>query len=129
MINPWLSLILASMMEVGWLFSLKFLSFQAIKNLRIHDLMTQPETLKVLAPLAGYVGFGLANIVLFNAALRHIAAPTAFAIWMGLALTGSTLLEMLLGSLRFSWYQIFFTALILAGIVGLKFTAGNEVRP
>lgn len=125
--NPWLSLFLASLMEVGWIFSLKFLNFGAVRKLHLPDLLSSADAWKVLAPLGGYVGFGLCNIVLFNMALRQIPAPTAFAVWMGLALTGATIAEIALGGMKASWPQIFFTMLILAGIIGLKYA--SEITP
>lgn len=127
--NPWLSLFLASLMEVGWLFSLKFLNFAAISKLRLMDFLAGADAWKTIAPLGGYVGFGLCNIVLFNMALRHIAAPTAFAVWMGLALAVATVAEIFLGNLRPSWLQIVFMLMILGGIAGLKYLSTPPPSP
>jgi quaternary ammonium compound-resistance protein SugE len=127
--NPWLSLFLASLMEVGWIFSLKYLDLGAIRKLNPADFLAGPEAWKTLAPLGGYVGFGLCNIVLFNMALKHIPAPTAFAVWMGLALAGATVAEVFLGSLRPTWPQIIFTLMILGGIIGLKYSSPSSSLP
>lgn len=126
--NPWLSLLLASLMEIGWIFSLKYLRFSAIKSLKLPLLLQGLTYWKPLAPLAGYVCFGLANILLFNHALKYIPAPLAFAVWMGLALAGTTIAEALVSGGRPTFLQVLFTLLIFTGIVGLKIT-GDRSSP
>ncbi|MCS6981126.1 MAG: hypothetical protein NZM65_02900 [Flavobacteriales bacterium] len=77
-------------------------------------------------PLLGYMCFGLANILLFNHALKHIPAPLAFAVWMGLALAGTTIAEAWVSGVRPSFFQVLFTLLIFTGIVGLKISADRS---
>jgi quaternary ammonium compound-resistance protein SugE len=71
--------------------------------------------------LAGYIGFGIANMLFFVKAIQKIPASIAFSIWTGLALTGITLVDGLFIHIELSIAQIISIFLILVGVIGLKF--------
>ncbi len=117
----WFYLITASLLEIGWIFSLKRLSFAALKKISFSSLSQTPsESLLILLPLLGYVIFGLGNIYFFSLAMKHISASTAFAIWMGLTLAGVKLVEVLVFKEVTKPTDYIFLALMIVAIMGLK---------
>jgi len=118
--NPWYSLIIASFLEVCWIYSLKLLDFKKILSFHITRLFTEMEGWLALLPLLGYIFFGLGNIYFFSLAMKGIPPSTAFAAWMGLALVLSKVVDVTILKAAWSWPQVFCFLLILAGVAGLK---------
>jgi len=117
----WLYLFIASLFEIGWIFSLKKLSFAEIKKISFQAIAQHPtDNLLSLLPLLGYIGFGLANIYFFSLAMKQIPASTAFAIWMGVTLAGVKLIEVLLFKEAIKPIDFLYFGLILVAIIGLK---------
>lgn len=116
----WIYLLLASLMEICWMYSLKAISIERLKQLKPIELLSGFDAWIVVFPFLGYIGFGVANIVLFSAAMKQIPAATAFAIWMGTALVGAKLVDIFWFMQPFDSRQALFLLLILIGIVGLK---------
>jgi quaternary ammonium compound-resistance protein SugE len=117
----WLYLFIASLFEIGWIFSLRKLSFAEIKKISLQAITQHPtENLIVLLPLLGYISFGLANIYFFSLAMKHIPASTAFAIWMGLTLAGVKVIEVFLFKEAIKPMDYIYLGLILIAIIGLK---------
>jgi len=110
----------ASVFEIAWTFSLRFLSVKKLKALPWRDFWAHWENWAVLAPFAGYVLFGLGNIYFFSMAMKEIPASTALAVWMGTALIGVKIVEIVFLKTPYDWQQFIYMGLILIGIVGLK---------
>jgi quaternary ammonium compound-resistance protein SugE len=122
--NPaWLYLLLASVMEVCWNYSLKYTSVAKIKALDWSQFFANSTGIATLLPAIGYVAFGVANVFFFSKALNVIPASTAFAIWMGVALVGIKIVDTLVLKEAFQWAHVFYIGCILVGIIGLKRTA------
>ncbi|MCK6541809.1 SMR family transporter [bacterium] len=51
---------------------------------------------------------------------------TAYAIWMGIAVTGTTLTSVLVYKEPTSWIRVAFVGLIVFGIVGLQLTSPQK---
>jgi quaternary ammonium compound-resistance protein SugE len=119
---PWFYLILASCLEVCWIYSVKFLDMRKIGEISWRNLQKDYTQLISLVPLAAYLFFGLTNVILFSMAMRKIPASTAFAVWMALALVVSKIVEVTYFKETFSWATVFFILLILIGVIGLKTT-------
>lgn len=118
----WIYLLLASLFEIAWTFSLKFLSVSKLKAIDWHGFFSQKENLLILAPFAGYILFGLGNIFFFSQAMKDIPASTALAVWMGITLVGVKLVDLTFFKESYTPYQFLFMGLILIGIVGLRKT-------
>jgi multidrug transporter EmrE-like cation transporter len=117
----WLYLFIASLFEIGWIFSLKKLSFAEIKKISFQAIAQHPtDNLVALLPLLGYVGFGLANIYFFSLAMKEIPASTAFAIWMGVTLAGVKMIEVFFFKDAIKPMDFVYLGLILIAIIGLK---------
>lgn len=110
----WLYLVLAGIMEIGWAFSLKH---------------TQGFT--KLIPMAFYVFFGFFAAFFLSQALKHMPTSTAYAIWVGIAMIGTTIGGILFYREPATLFKFICMLLILAGVVGLKVSsvAENENIP
>lgn len=116
----WLYLFFAAIFEMAWTFSLRFMSVKKLKAVHWKTLFLQTGNWAILWPFAGYVVFGLGNVYCISIAMKDIPASTALAVWMGTALIGVKLVEILFLKQAYDWYQFIYIGLILAGIVGLK---------
>ncbi len=96
------------------------MSVKKFKSIQWRSFFNQPSNWATLAPFVGYVVFGVGNVVFFSMAMKEIPASTALAVWMGTALIGVKLIELFFFKGNFDFFQFFFMALILVGIVGLK---------
>ena len=122
--NPaWLYLLLASVMEVCWNYSLKYTSVAKIKAIDWSHFFANSAGMATLVPAICYVAFGVGNVFFFSKALNVIPASTAFAIWMGMALVGIKIVDTLVLKEAFQWAHVFYIGCILVGIIGLKRTA------
>jgi quaternary ammonium compound-resistance protein SugE len=119
-IRAWIYLLIASMFEIVWTFSLKLMSVKKLRAIQWRGALSQSSTWVVLAPFAGYIVFGIGNIVFFSMAMKEIPASTALAVWMGTALIGVKLVELFFFKGSFDVYQFIYMGFILIGIVGLK---------
>lgn len=120
---PWFYLLLASCLEVCWIYSVKVLDMKKIVNISWKNLSHDYSQLHALLPFIAYLFFGLTSATFFSMSMKQIPAATAFAGWMGLALVITKILEITWFHETFSWASIFFVLLILIGIIGLKATA------
>lgn len=101
----WIYLILAGLLEVGWALGLKYT-----------DGFT--KVLPSVLTVAGMVG----SFVLLGQALRVLPIGTAYAIWTGIGAVGTAVLGMILFGEPRDVARIVCILLIVAGILGLKFT-------
>lgn len=116
----WIQLFIASLFEIAWTFSLKFMDVKRLRSLYWRDFLVKKENWLVLAPFAGYVVFGVCNIFFFSMAMKQIPAATALAVWMGVTLVGVKLMDILVFRETYHYMQFLYIGLILAGIIGLK---------
>jgi quaternary ammonium compound-resistance protein SugE len=115
----WLFVLIASLCEICWTFSLKYFSWAKLKQFSFLKL-TDTNNLILLLPGFCYLLFGVGNIIFFSKAMHHIPASTAFAAWMAVALIGIKLVDVFVVKVPVSLPQIGFMMLILIGIIGLK---------
>ena len=105
-INPWLTLIVAGLLEVLWASGLK------------HVGPSRPITsLGVMAALA-------ASMVLLWAATQKLPIGTAYAIWTGIGAVGAAGVGILIYGEPATTLRILCILLIVSGIVGLKLFSG-----
>lgn len=102
----WILLIVAGLLETGWAIGLKYT-----------DGFTKfwPSVFTI----AGIV----VSMVLLSIAARTLPIGTAYAVWVGIGAAGAAVLGILLLGEPATPARLFFLALLLAAIVGLKFTA------
>lgn len=103
-INPWLCLAVAGMMEVGWAVGIKYTQG-----------FTQvfPSILTVL--------FMILSLYFLSLALKSISMGTGYAIWTGIGVIGTALIGMLFLGDSKELGRILCIILVITGIFGLKF--------
>jgi quaternary ammonium compound-resistance protein SugE len=104
----WWLLLLAGLLEVGWAIGLKYA-----------DGFTKP--LPSLLTAAAIVG----SMVLLALAARTIPIGTAYAVWTGIGVAGAATLGIVLFGEAVTPGRMFFLALLLVAVVGLKLTSGH----
>jgi len=107
-------------MEVCWTYSLKALNMQRIKEVDWLHTFSQPAVLLPVLPLLAYIAFGLANVVFLSMAMKTIPTATAYSAWMALAVVGIKLVDTLYLKQPLSWQSVFYTSLIIIGVLGLR---------
>lgn len=117
---PWLFLILASLCEICWLYCIQYLGNTSFQSLITFQFLQKENSWLIITALLGYAGFGIANVLLFSMSMKKIPASTAFGVWTGLALCGSTLIDAYLLGHHFTMEQGIFMVLICGGILGMK---------
>jgi len=99
----WLILFLAGLAEVTWAIALKYAD--GFKNL-VPSIIT----------VVGYV----ASLILLSMALKRLPLGTAYAVWTGIGIAGTSILGVLLFKEQLSLLQGIFIIMILVGIIGLN---------
>lgn len=102
----WIMLLLAAVCEVTWAVAMKY---------------AQGFT-RLVPSLITVVGYMLSAIFL-AAALKKLPLGTAYAMWTGFGIVGTTILGLVLFHEHLSPAQMGCVALIVAGITGLKLLA------
>jgi len=95
--------------------------FEIVGVLAMNRLKKKKDKLSMLLLVSGFiVSFGLLSV-----AMKSISMGTAYAIWTAIGTVGGTLVGMLLYGESRQPRRIFFLALVVAAVVGLK-ALGNE---
>lgn len=105
----WLILFLAGLLEIAWAVGLKYT--EGFTRL-------WPSVFTVLAMIASF--FLLAQ------ALRSIPVGTGYAVWTGIGVIGTTLFGLFLFREPATAGRMVCIALIVAGIIGLRFFSGQN---
>lgn len=100
----WVYLVIAGLLEIGWAIGLKY-----------------TEGFSRLVPTVLTVGSMILSVTLLGLALRELPVGTAYAIWTGIGAVGVALLGMVLFQEPATAIRLSCIALIIVGILGLKF--------
>lgn len=103
MTNPWLLVILAGLLEMGWALGLK-----------MSDGFSKP-----IPSVLTVVG-ALASFWLLSLAMKELPVGTAYAVWVGIGMVGTALLAVVFLGEPVTVLRVAGIALIIAGIVALK---------
>lgn len=101
----WFMLVIAGLLECGWAIGLKYT-----------EGFTRPWP--SVFTILGIV----VSMVLLSFAAKTLPIGTAYAVWVGIGAAGTALLGILLLGEPASAARLFFLALLLASIIGLKAT-------
>ena len=102
----WLLLLLAGIFEVGWALAMKY----------------SEGFTKLVPSIITIVGYILSAIFL-AIALKKLPLGTAYAMWTGFGIVGTSVLGIFLFNEKLSLPQVICVLLIVIGIVGLKLLA------
>jgi quaternary ammonium compound-resistance protein SugE len=105
----WIYLVIAGILEIGWVISLK-----------------KTEGFTKIIPIIFYAFFGFFAAYFFSNALKTIPIGVAYAIWMGIAVIGTTIAEAYLFNSSYNFTKMFFVTLILIGAIGLRLTSQGD---
>lgn len=102
---PWILLLLAGLLEIGWAVGLKYV-----------DGLSRPIPLVLTG--AAMVG----SVVLLGMAMRSLPLGTAYAVWTGIGSVGTVIAGIILFAEPADALRLACIAMIVAGITGLKLT-------
>lgn len=108
----WIFLLLAGFLEVGWTFGLKY-----------------SEGFTQLVPSIITVVLLAASFMLFARAMRTIEIGVAYAMFTGMGTAGTVIAGILVLHEPADFWRLFFIALLIAGIVGLKLVSKDKPEP
>lgn len=103
MYMEWIYLLIAGIFETGWAVGLKY-----------------SDGLTKFYPMMFTVVTLILSMSLLERALRTLPVGTAYAVWTGIGIIGTTLLGIVLFNESMNLSRIFFIGLIAVGICGLK---------
>jgi quaternary ammonium compound-resistance protein SugE len=103
---PWALLVVAGLLESAWAIGLKY-----------SEGFTKPGPSVLTA--AGII----VSLYLLSAAARTLPIGTAYAMWVGIGAAGAVVLGILLLGESANLARLFFLALLIVALVGLKVTA------
>jgi len=101
---PWIYLLVAGLLEVGWAIGLKY-----------------TEGFTRVGPSVLTAASIVLSLVFLGFALKTLPVGTAYAVWTGIGATGTALLGIWLFGEHATLARLSCIALIVAGIAGLKF--------
>jgi len=99
----WVYLVIAGAMEIVWAIALK-----------LSHGFTRP------LPVAVVIVAGLLSLLFLALAARHIPIGTAYAVWTGIGAAGVAMVGVLYFNEPRDFWRLFFIALIVAGVIGLR---------
>jgi quaternary ammonium compound-resistance protein SugE len=105
----WIFLFIAGLLEIGWAVGLKY-----------------TEGFSRLWPTVATVAGMVASFALLSQALKSIPVGTAYAVWTGIGAAGTALVGMILFGESREVMRILCLLLIVAGVIGLKFTSSTQ---
>ncbi len=103
---PWMLLLVAGLLEVGWAIGLKY---------------TEGFT-KLVPSVLTIVAIAL-SMLLLSVAARDIPIGTAYAVWVGIGAVGAAIFGIALFSEPATLARIAFLGLLIVALIGLKFTS------
>lgn len=105
----WLYLVLAGVLEVGWTFGLKY-----------------SEGFTKLTPSLITIVVLIASFVLFARSLKVLEIGVAYAMFTGMGTAGTVIAGMIFLDEPADFWRLFFTVILIAGIVGLKLVSKEK---
>ncbi|MEV5983449.1 SMR family transporter [Streptomyces sp. NPDC052051] len=104
----WILLVVAGVLEVAWSIGLKYT-----------DGFTRPWP-------SLFTGASIvASMLLLSYAAKSLPIGTAYGVWVGIGAAGAAVLGMVILGEPATAARIFFVALLLVAVVGLKMTSGH----
>ena len=104
----WLILFVAGLFEIVWAMGLKY----------------SVGFTRLIPSLITIVGMAI-SVYLLSLAVKSLPIGTAYAVWTGIGAAGAVILGMILLGEPRTLPRIFFLAMILVGILGLRATSGE----
>ncbi len=110
----WVILVLAGLFEVGWAVSMKYSDGLSLTR-------PWPTGITIVASIVSFFLLALA--------MKTLPLGTAYAVWTGMGVIGSAILGIYLFGESSNLPRLACIAMIVIGIVGLKFTMSTAASP
>jgi quaternary ammonium compound-resistance protein SugE len=107
----WLYLIIAGIFEVSWAISLKYTKGFTRLWISVFNIIVM-----------------ILGVLFLSKSLATLPVGTAYAVWTGIGVIGTTALGIIFFNESREWIRIAFILLIIIGIIGLKLTTKPEVE-
>ncbi len=95
--------------------------FEVVGVLAMNRLKEKKDKLSMLMLVLGFI----ISFSLLSVAMKSISMGTAYAVWTAIGMVGGTLVGMLLYGESRQPRRIFFLALVVSAVVGLKAIGGE----
>lgn len=123
MLKPWIYLLLASGLEAAWTYSLRKLNISGLKTAIVENPLFSAAVGVEFGYLMTYLALGAANIYFLSLSMKSIPMTIAIATWTSVSLILIKMCDIFILKNPTNIYEFFFLALIIVGIVGLKYSA------
>lgn len=123
MLKPWIYLLLASGLEAAWTYSLRKLNISALKTAIVENPLFSAAVGVEFGYLMTYLALGGANIYFLSLSMKSIPMTIAIATWTSISLILIKMCDIFILKNPTNISEFFFLALIIVGIVGLKYSA------
>lgn len=114
-----LYLILASISQVCWLYNVKRVNGENWKHIKTVALF-KFSFWKNFFPIIIYIFLSIVTIILLTHAMEKIAASTTYAIWTGLVIVITSIIDQVILKQKVDFLKYLFICMIVIGIVGLR---------
>ena len=104
----WIFLGIAGFLEIGFAYFMK-----------ASEGFTRP------IPAVLTIAIGVTSVILLSVSLRTLPVGTGYAVWTGIGAAGTALMGILILGESASPLRLLCIAMILAGVIGLKFATTN----
>lgn len=105
---PWILLVCAGLLEVGWA-----------------ALLPATHGLSRPVPTIGFVVLLAGSMLLLSLAARDIPLGTAYGVWVGIGAVGAAIVGIVAHGDPATLARVFFLALMVTSIIGLKVTGSH----
>ena len=103
-------------LEMAWV----FLTFAGLLEIAFASLLPSSRGFTALVPSIGVVAAGIGSLTLLSKAVEHLPVSLAYPIWVGIGISGAIVVDIVLSKDLPHPGTLLSTALIIAGIVGVK---------
>ena len=107
---PWFLLFLAGLCEIAWAVGLKKYGFSATLGGAVTVVLM------------------LLSFILLQQAMKSLPLGTSYAVWTGIGALGTAIIGIVYFHEPRDWTRLLFIALILVGIVGLKWVSPETTK-
>ena len=114
-------LLIAALLQLGWLYNIKQIKKGIWKELKTQPFFTA-KTFGLVLPLILYLMFGILNVVFLTWSMKQIPPSIAYAVWTGVVIAAAAVIDQIIQKKAIKISKIIFIAMILIGIIGLKLT-------
>ena len=111
-------LLIAAVLQVGWLYNMKRIKKGMFKDLRSKPYLTRKKFTSVL-PIILYLAFGILNVIFLTWAMNKIPPSIAYAVWTGIVIAATAMIDQIVQK-KVRPSKIIFIVMILIGIIGLR---------